>query len=82
MEDRSDTGVPEKYCAANFLGRGETSEATLNGFARKFIKLRRLFGRSEAISLARRANFIEISTSYEVLFSGGSVDNGLIFQKN
>ncbi len=27
--ERSDTGDPEKYCTANFLGRGETNEAIL-----------------------------------------------------
>ena len=27
--ERSDTGDPEKYCVANFLGRGETNETIL-----------------------------------------------------
>ena len=45
---RDSLGVPEKYCAANFLGKGQTNEATLKGFARKFFLLRSSFGRCSA----------------------------------
>ena len=44
--ERSDTGVPEKYCAANFLGRGETNVANLKGLLANLFLLRNLFGRA------------------------------------
>ena len=44
--ERSDTGDPEKYCAANFLGRGETNVANLKGLLANLFLLRNLFGRA------------------------------------
>ena len=44
--ERSETGVPEKYCAANFLGRGETNVANLKGLLANLFLLRNLFGRA------------------------------------
>jgi len=39
LSELANHGVPEKYFAENFLGRGQTNEITLKGFARKFFLL-------------------------------------------
>ena len=46
--ERNNSGDPEKYCKANFLGRGETNEANLKGLLANLFLLRNLFGRGGA----------------------------------
>ena len=51
-------GAPKSIAQQTFWGRRQTNEATLKENARIFFLLRSLFGGGEAISFARRANFI------------------------